>query len=56
MKAKTKGKNGDVALKLDLSKAYDKIDWDYLKDVLATFGFIQKWIGWIMLCMETVDY
>lgn len=42
MKAKTKGKNGDVALKLDLSKAYDKIDWDYLKDVLATLGFIQK--------------
>jgi hypothetical protein len=26
MKSKTKGKLGDVALKLDISKAYDRID------------------------------
>ncbi|XP_058756815.1 uncharacterized protein LOC131630038 [Vicia villosa] len=56
MKAKTRGKAGDIALKLDISKAYDRIDWDYLKDVLSTMGFCQKWIGWIILCVETVDY
>lgn len=35
-----KSKNCDVAFKFDISKAYDKIDWGYLKDVLATMEFI----------------
>ncbi|CAJ2636059.1 unnamed protein product [Trifolium pratense] len=56
MKSKTKGKKGEVALKLDISKAYDRIDWEYLKDIMAKMGFSQQWIGWIMLCVETVDY
>jgi hypothetical protein len=56
MKAKTRGKKADVALKLDISKAYDRIDWDYLRDMLAKMGFSQKWINWVMLCVETVDY
>jgi hypothetical protein len=56
MKAKTRGKRGDVALKLDISKAYDRIDWEYLRDIMSTMGFSQKWISWIMLCVETVDY
>jgi hypothetical protein len=56
MKAKTRGKKGEVALKLDISKAYDHIDWEYLKDMMAKMGFCQKWIRWIMLCVETVDY
>ncbi|MCI20643.1 replication protein A 70 kDa dna-binding subunit, partial [Trifolium medium] len=56
MKSKTKGKKGEVALKLDISKAYDRIDWEYLKDIMTKMGFSQKWIGWIMLCVETVDY
>ena len=34
MKTKTKGNEKSVALKLDISKAYDKIDWSYLKDVM----------------------
>ncbi|MCI04447.1 RNA-directed DNA polymerase (Reverse transcriptase), partial [Trifolium medium] len=56
MKSKTRGKQGEVALKLDISKAYDRFDWDYLKDIQRTLGFSQKWISWIMLCVETVDY
>ncbi|GAU39501.1 hypothetical protein TSUD_68650 [Trifolium subterraneum] len=56
MKSKTRGKKGDVALKLDISKAYDRIDWEFLKEMMIKMGFSQKWIGWIMLCVETVDY
>lgn len=56
MKSKTRGKQGEVALKLDISKAYDRLDWDYLRDIQNTMGFSQKWISWIMLCVETVDY
>lgn len=56
MKSKVKGILGDVALKLDISKAYDKIDWSYLKRVMIKMGFSDRWINWIMMCIETVDY
>jgi hypothetical protein len=56
MKTKIRGKVGDVALKLDISKAYDRIDWDYLRGVMQKMGFCAQWIKWIMMCVETVDY
>jgi len=56
MKTKTEGKVKSVALKLDIRKAYDIIDWSYLKDVMYKMGFSGKWIQWIMICVETVDY
>jgi hypothetical protein len=39
MKSKTKGRVGDVALKLDISKAYDRIGWEYLRGVMEKMGF-----------------
>lgn len=33
MKCKTKGKKGDGALKIDISKAFDLVDWGYLKEM-----------------------
>jgi hypothetical protein len=56
MKTKTKGDEKRVALKLDISKVYDRIDWSYLKDVMYKMGFLEKWIQFIMMCVEIVDY
>ncbi|WJX93691.1 hypothetical protein P8452_75185 [Trifolium repens] len=56
MKTKTKGKAGDVALKLNISKAYDRIEWNYLRGIMLKMGFSNQWVNWIMLCVETVDY
>jgi len=56
MKLKVKGNVGEVALKLDISKAYDRIDWSYLQGVMVKMGFSNQWIKWIMMCVETVDY
>ena len=55
-KSKVKGTLGDVALKLYISKAYDIIDWSYLKGVMIKMGFSDRWINWIMICIKTVDY
>ena len=36
-----------MVFKVDFSKAYDSIRWDYFDDVLNTFGFGPKWCSWI---------
>lgn len=36
-----------VIIKVDFEKAYDKINWEYLIEVLISRGFSYKWICWI---------
>ncbi|GJR94146.1 RNA-directed DNA polymerase, eukaryota [Tanacetum coccineum] len=36
-----------MIFKVDFAKAYDSIRWDFLDDVLASFGFGSKWRSWI---------
>lgn len=55
MQCKTKGNEGEVAFKLDINKAYDRIDCEYLQDMFK-MDFSQKWVDWIMMCVESVDY
>eukprot|EP00253_Pinus_taeda_P014645 PITA_14645 len=40
-------KQKGMMIKLDLSKAYDRLNWKYLETVLERFGFHQRWIAWI---------
>jgi hypothetical protein len=56
MKCKVKGKVGEVALKFDISKAYDQIQWKYLVNVLSKMGFCERWVKWIQMCLESVGY
>ena len=36
-----------MMIKLDLSKAYDRLNWNYLKTMLMAFGFCNRWVNWI---------
>jgi hypothetical protein len=44
------------AYKLDLAKAYGRVDWSYLEHVLVKMGFHHVWVQWIMACVTTVRY
>jgi hypothetical protein len=37
-----------MLLKLDLSKSFDKLSWQYMKVLILAFGFNKDWISWIM--------
>lgn len=41
-------KSKGVILKLDFEKAYDKIQWGFLAEVMRGKGFSDKWINWVM--------
>jgi hypothetical protein len=42
------------ALKLDLTKAYDCVEWVYIEEVLDRLGFQRQWVRWIMQCVTTI--
>ena len=44
------------ALKIDMSKAYDRVNSNFLKAVLSVMKFDSKWINWIMKCVSSVSY
>jgi hypothetical protein len=44
------------AYKLDLAKAYDRVDWNTLERIMLKLGFRQTWVRWIMACVTTVRY
>ena len=41
------------ALKIDLMKAYDTVRWDFMVEVLRSFGFPERMVGWIRECMTS---
>ncbi|KAL3846296.1 hypothetical protein ACJIZ3_003699 [Penstemon smallii] len=56
MKKLTTGKKGHMALKLDMSKAYDKVEWNFIRGVMVALGFDASFIDLIMTCVCTVSY
>jgi hypothetical protein len=45
-----------MLLKLDLSKYFDKLSWQYMRVVLAAFGFSTDWIAWIMSLISSTFF
>ncbi|CAL8993088.1 unnamed protein product [Prunus brigantina] len=55
---KRRGKTGKKKsiLKLDMAKAYDRVEWLFLEKMMRTMGFPPRFIQLIMGCVSTVSY
>eukprot|EP00253_Pinus_taeda_P001588 PITA_01588 len=49
-------KKPGMLLKLDLSKAFDKLSWNYIHKMLLAFGFNATWTRWIMNLINSPSF
>ena len=50
------GKKGSLALKLDISKAYDRVEWGFLKEIMSKLGLPDRWIDRVMCCVTFASF
>lgn len=53
---KREGKEGFISIKLDMGKAFDRVEWGFVKAIMEKLGFHIKLINIVMHCITTVSY
>lgn len=56
LKSKCNGQKGSMVVKLDMSNAYDSVDWCFLEKIIQKLGFDAKWVALIMECVSTPSF
>jgi hypothetical protein len=56
IKKRRQRNNGIFAIKLDMNKAYDRVEWGFFKDMMLRLGFSESWVSMIMACVTSVNY
>ena len=51
-----KGKTGACAVKLDMAKAFDRVEWRYLEGMMIRLGFSEAFVALVMRCVTSVSF
>lgn len=49
-------RNGLIAMKLDISKAYDRVEWSFVKGTMQKLGFSVRLVDLVMNCISTASF
>ena len=56
LRKKKKGKVGYMGLKLDMSKAYDRVEWEFLERLMIKLGFPTIFVRLLMNCVKSTSF
>jgi hypothetical protein len=51
-----RGRGGLMAIKIDMEKAFDRMEWTFILAILSKLGFHSTWINWIRMCITSPSF
>jgi len=55
MHSRRLGRRGYMTLKLDVSKAYDRVEWSFLRGIMSKLGLLECWSDRVMSCVTSTS-